>query len=58
MSPMYSDRVADHPDPCLDLKDGKLYDGAKLQIWDCHQKGHADFDNQSWNIEFLGPQYP
>lgn len=48
--------TADNRDPCLDVKDGRVYDGAKLQIWECHQKGHPDFKNQQFNIEVLGPE--
>lgn len=50
--------IADTPDPCLDIKDGRLQEGTKLQIWDCHDQSHPDFKNQKFNIELLGPEYP
>lgn len=50
--------LADGPDPCLDIKDGRVQEGTKLQIWDCHPQGHPDYNNQKFNIEWLGPEYP
>ncbi|EKD05249.1 hypothetical protein A1Q2_00479 [Trichosporon asahii var. asahii CBS 8904] len=44
--------------PCLDIKDGRVQEGTKLQIWDCHPQGHPDYNNQKFNIEWLGPEYP
>lgn len=33
-------------DFCLDNADGKLTDGNKVQIWDCHDTCHPDYKNQ------------
>lgn len=41
--PHYSEADADF---CLDNADGKVTDGNKVQIWDCHDQCHPDYNNQ------------
>ncbi|GMK58082.1 hypothetical protein CspeluHIS016_0501140 [Cutaneotrichosporon spelunceum] len=35
---------------CLDLADGSV--GGRVQIWDCHDQCHPDYNNQVWDFTY------